>query len=42
MLRKIRVMIVDDHELVRSGISRLLSDNSDIEIIAEARTGEDE
>ncbi len=41
MLRKIRVMIVDDHELVRSGISRLLSDNSDIEIIAEARTGEE-
>lgn len=33
-------MIVDDHALVRLGIKRLLDDVSDIEVIAEASTGE--
>jgi YesN/AraC family two-component response regulator len=37
----IRVTIVDDHELVRTGIIRLLSDESDIEVIAEASSGEE-
>ncbi|AKO54276.1 chemotaxis protein CheY [Marinobacter psychrophilus] len=37
----IRVLLVDDHDLVRSGISRMLSDNPDIEVIGEAKNGED-
>lgn len=36
----IKVLIVDDHELVRMGISRMLSDNDDIEVIGEAGCGE--
>jgi len=36
----IRVLLVDDHELVRTGISRLLNDADDIEVVAEADTGE--
>lgn len=37
----ITVMIVDDHELVRMGIRRLLSDVPGIEVVAEAGTGEE-
>ena len=37
----IRVLVVDDHELVRSGITRMLADNPDIEVIGEASSGED-
>lgn len=37
----IKVLLVDDHELVRMGISRLLSDVPDIEVIAEVASGED-
>lgn len=37
----IRVLIVDDHELVRTGIKRILEDTRDIRVIAEASTGED-
>ncbi|HFB65117.1 MAG TPA: two-component system response regulator UvrY [Aeromonadales bacterium] len=37
----IRVLIVDDHDLVRMGIQRLLNDLSNIEVIAEADNGED-
>ena len=37
----IRVLIVDDHELVRLGISRLLGDVSGIEVIGEASSGEE-
>lgn len=37
----IKVLLVDDHDLVRSGISRMLADNPDIEVIGEARNGED-
>lgn len=36
----IRVMIVDDHELVRTGLARVLGDCTDIEVIAEASSGE--
>jgi len=36
----IKVLLVDDHELVRTGIRRLLDDFSDIEVIAEAESGE--
>jgi len=37
----IKVLLVDDHELVRTGIRRLLDDFSDIEVIAEADSGEE-
>lgn len=37
----IRVLLVDDHELVRTGIRRLLEDFDDIEIMAEAENGEE-
>lgn len=37
----ISVLVVDDHELVRSGITRMLADNPDIEVIGEASSGED-
>ncbi len=37
----IRVMLVDDHELVRTGVRRLLSDFEDIEVVVEANSGEE-
>ncbi len=37
----IRVLLVDDHELVRIGIKRLLSDIPGIEVVGEASTGEE-
>lgn len=36
----IRVLIVDDHALVRMGIRRLLDDLPDVEVVAEADNGE--
>ena len=36
----IRVLIVDDHALVRMGIRRLLDDLPDMEVVAEAENGE--
>ena len=36
----IRVLVVDDHALVRMGIRRLLDDLPDIEVVAEAENGE--
>ncbi|ARU56221.1 response regulator [Oleiphilus messinensis] len=37
----IKVLIVDDHDLVRAGISRMLSDESGIDVVGEAQSGED-
>lgn len=37
----ISVLVVDDHELVRSGITRMLADNPDIDVIGQASSGED-
>ncbi len=37
----INVLLVDDHELVRTGIKRLLDDVQDIKVMAEASSGED-
>lgn len=37
----IKVMIVDDHELIRSGISRLLADHKKISVVGEAASGEE-
>lgn len=35
----IRVLVVDDHDLVRTGIVRMLSDDTDIEVVGEAICG---
>lgn len=35
----ITVMVVDDHDLVRTGISRMLDDHPDIQVVAEADDG---
>ena len=37
----VRVLVVDDHELVRSGITRMLADNPDIDVIGQASSGEE-
>ncbi|MEC9407514.1 MAG: UvrY/SirA/GacA family response regulator transcription factor [Abyssibacter sp.] len=37
----ITVMIVDDHRLVRAGIRRVLDEQSDIDVVAEASSGEE-
>ena len=37
----IKVTIVDDHELVSSGIVRILKDEPDLEVVAEASSGEE-
>lgn len=34
-------MVVDDHDLVRYGISRLLQDQDDVHVVAEVNSGED-
>jgi len=36
----IKVMLTDDHAVVRSGLCRLLEQNADIKVIAEAESGE--
>ena len=36
----INIMLVDDHELVRAGIKKILDEVSDIRVIAEAESGE--
>ncbi|MEM7537014.1 MAG: response regulator transcription factor [Chloroflexota bacterium] len=40
-MNKIRVVLVDDHHIVRRGIHNLLSSYPDIDIIGEAATGEE-
>ncbi|MBQ0755390.1 MAG: UvrY/SirA/GacA family response regulator transcription factor [Gammaproteobacteria bacterium] len=37
----IKIMVVDDHDLVRTGISRMLADVAGIEVIGEAASGEE-
>ncbi len=39
MMSKIRVMIVDDHSLVREGITALLKYHDDVEVVGEAADG---
>lgn len=37
--RQIRVLLVDDHEMVRSGLRAMLASDADIEVVADAATG---
>lgn len=37
----IKVLVVDDHDLVRMGISRMLTDISGIKVVGDAASGED-
>ncbi len=41
MNEKIRVLLVDDHSLVRKGFRRILEDDADIEVVGEAANGLD-
>ena len=41
MTEKIRVMLVDDHAVVRSGLGAFLMVNKDMELVGEAESGED-
>lgn len=36
----IKIVVADDHELVRNGIRRLLEDNQDFDVVAEVSSGE--
>jgi len=40
MENKIKIMLVDDHSVVRSGLSAFLSVNPDFELVGEAENGE--
>lgn len=37
----ITVLVVDDHELVRTGICRMLEDQADVDVIGQAESGEE-
>ena len=37
----IKVLVVDDHDLVRTGISRMLADIDGLKVIGEAESGEE-
>ena len=41
MTKKITVLLVDDHSLVRRGFRRMLEDESDMEVVGEAADGEE-
>ena len=40
MQKKITVLLVDDHSLVRRGFRRMLEDEADMEVVGEAGDGE--
>lgn len=39
-VKTIRVLLVDDHSLVRAGVARMLADEADMEVIGELISGE--
>jgi DNA-binding NarL/FixJ family response regulator len=41
MAKKITVLLVDDHSLVRRGFRRMLEDEADMDVVAEAGSGEE-
>lgn len=40
-MTKISIVVVDDHEIVRVGLRRALESEPDLEVVGEARTGEE-
>ncbi len=40
-MNKIRLMLVDDHEVVRVGLKNYLETQADLEVVAEAGNGEE-
>ncbi|MGD0544189.1 MAG: response regulator transcription factor [Candidatus Acidiferrales bacterium] len=40
-MKRLRVLIADDHETVRKGVCAILTSREDIEVCAEARNGEE-
>lgn len=40
-MSKIRILLADDHELIRTGIRNLIGSNKDFEIVGESADGED-
>ncbi|MHB1407669.1 MAG: response regulator, partial [Desulfitobacteriaceae bacterium] len=40
-MEKITVVLVDDHQVIRKGLRLVLEDKGDIEVVAEASTGEE-
>ena len=40
-LKKISILLVDDHELVREGIARLLGDAPDLVVVGQLSSGEE-
>ncbi len=40
-MKSIRVMLVDDHQVVREGLKRMLDLDGDIEVVGEAASGEE-
>ncbi len=41
MTDNIRVLIADDHRIVREGLKQILADAPDVQLVAEAQTGEE-
>jgi DNA-binding NarL/FixJ family response regulator len=39
-MNECRIILADDHGVVRSGLRRLLELNNKVEVVAEAETGE--
>jgi len=40
-MRPIKILLADDHDLVRAGIERMLADIADMTVIGQATTGEE-
>jgi len=40
-MAKVRIMIVDDHEVVRSGLKAILEPEGDFDVVDEAASGEE-
>ena len=41
MLKKIKVIVIDDHDLIREGLNRIISFEEDLEILGEGKNGEE-
>lgn len=39
MIKKIKVIVIDDHDLIREGLNRIISFEDDLEILGEGRNG---